>query len=376
MKNFGEVLRKLRRERDITQEQLAEYVNISPQSVSKWETGLTLPDITVIPMLANIFDVSADVLLGIDVSQKKKHIEKIVCDAGNLLFAGQFIEAEKLLRDALKDYPNSYSIMSMLVQTVSNIAYHDTTRQKALREEIIELCEKILEECTEDDAKQNAVLTLCQTYCSINENEKAMHLAEKMPNKSISRESLLRYILKGEVKYRHMQNIIAIDLSHMLEDIRNLDFDKLYDGFKAYNHDELIVLHHKIIGIIEILFEDGHYGCFNQLLNNTHLQLYYAYARKKDYETALKHLHLSAKHAILFDLIPQSTDVETEKYTCLLFRGLSQGFMKTILPKSSSQFVLDAIENENRCLLPPSKELDALKEELRKHVKHTTTLNP
>ena len=95
MKNFGETLKKLRRQKDMTQEQLAEYVNISPQSVSKWETNLTLPDITIIPILANIFDVSADVLLGIDITLKNERVEKIEKEAENYLFAGQYEEAKK-----------------------------------------------------------------------------------------------------------------------------------------------------------------------------------------------------------------------------------------------------------------------------------------
>ena len=73
--NLGETIKKLRRQKDITQEQLAEYLNISSQAVSKWETDLSLPDITLIPMLANIFDVSADVLLGIDVINRKENRE-------------------------------------------------------------------------------------------------------------------------------------------------------------------------------------------------------------------------------------------------------------------------------------------------------------
>jgi transcriptional regulator with XRE-family HTH domain len=60
--NLGEIIKKLRMQKDMTQEQLAEYLNISSQAISKWETNVSLPDITLVPVLANIFDVSADVL--------------------------------------------------------------------------------------------------------------------------------------------------------------------------------------------------------------------------------------------------------------------------------------------------------------------------
>lgn len=75
--NIGETIKKLRKQKDITQEQLAEYLNISPQAISRWEISSTLPDITLIPMLANIFDVSTDMLFGVDIDAKEKRIEAI-----------------------------------------------------------------------------------------------------------------------------------------------------------------------------------------------------------------------------------------------------------------------------------------------------------
>lgn len=58
-------IRKLRRKQGITQKELAKQLQVSFQTVSKWENGVTLPDITYLPKLADIFGVSSDVLLGI-----------------------------------------------------------------------------------------------------------------------------------------------------------------------------------------------------------------------------------------------------------------------------------------------------------------------
>ena len=65
MLKIGEKIKELRKAQNITQEKLAEYLNISYQAISKWENGLALPDITLIPSLSNFFGVSADYLLGI-----------------------------------------------------------------------------------------------------------------------------------------------------------------------------------------------------------------------------------------------------------------------------------------------------------------------
>ena len=67
---FGKTIKELRQNHAMTQERLAELLNISPQAVSRWETGAAMPDISLIPPLANLFGVTTDYLLGMDTYQK------------------------------------------------------------------------------------------------------------------------------------------------------------------------------------------------------------------------------------------------------------------------------------------------------------------
>ena len=75
MKNFGIRLKKLRNDANVTQDTLADYLNISYQAVSKWENGQSLPDITLVPAIANFFGVSSDYLLGIEIDKTNEDIE-------------------------------------------------------------------------------------------------------------------------------------------------------------------------------------------------------------------------------------------------------------------------------------------------------------
>ena len=52
--NIGTRIKELRKEHKITQDRLSEYLGISPQAVSKWENGTSMPDITVLPMLSEM----------------------------------------------------------------------------------------------------------------------------------------------------------------------------------------------------------------------------------------------------------------------------------------------------------------------------------
>ena len=62
--NLGRVLIENRRKRGITQEELAEYIGVSKAAVSKWEIGMTYPDISLLPRLASYFNISIDELMG------------------------------------------------------------------------------------------------------------------------------------------------------------------------------------------------------------------------------------------------------------------------------------------------------------------------
>lgn len=95
METFGERLQKLRKSKNMTQEDLASKVNVSPQAVSKWETDMASPDITLLSKLADIFDITIDELLGREVKKEvtiineeskkdyKKRVLRILVDSND-----------------------------------------------------------------------------------------------------------------------------------------------------------------------------------------------------------------------------------------------------------------------------------------------------
>ena len=86
MEKFEERFVRLRKENNLTQEDVANKLGISPQAVSKWENGISMPDITLLVDIANMFNVSVDTLLGKETenhevtlsnNENKKPIEKM-----------------------------------------------------------------------------------------------------------------------------------------------------------------------------------------------------------------------------------------------------------------------------------------------------------
>lgn len=72
MSKFSEILKALRLDKQLTQEQLAEILGVSPQAVSRWETAASYPDITLLPTIASYFETTVDELLGLRKTVKKQ----------------------------------------------------------------------------------------------------------------------------------------------------------------------------------------------------------------------------------------------------------------------------------------------------------------
>ncbi len=110
---LGKKIRQLRFKAQLTQEQLAERLGIGPQSVSKWETGVAMPDITTLPLLAEIFGVSIDDLFDLTAEQRLNRIENRM-DVEEELPSDIFREYEEFLKSQLTDEQNKDRAVDLL----------------------------------------------------------------------------------------------------------------------------------------------------------------------------------------------------------------------------------------------------------------------
>ena len=83
MKSIGETIASLRKQKGMTQNELAEKMNVTDKAVSKWERDLSCPDINTISKLADILDVSVEELLK---AKKKENSNTKIKDLINLIF--------------------------------------------------------------------------------------------------------------------------------------------------------------------------------------------------------------------------------------------------------------------------------------------------
>ena len=199
-----ENLKKYRVLKDLTQEDVAEYLGITPQSVSKWERGESYPDITFLPALANIFETSVDLLIGMDTIRAEETRYNIHKKAVEYQRSGDYDLAEKTYRDALLIYPNN---PGMILGLASTLALKGNT------DEAIELMERGLPLSINEKQKATVRATLCFLYLKAGREDKANRLASELPHTRESREVIQPLIQQGLAREQIDENIKMILLA-------------------------------------------------------------------------------------------------------------------------------------------------------------------
>lgn len=120
--NFGKKIKELRLQKTVTQEQLAAHLNLSPQAVSKWENGLTLPDIQLLPELSVYFGVTIDELFEMTDEKHLQRIENMVdtkrtIDKTDFEYAQNFLQGKLAQKEAM---PRCLTLLSSLYNAKSN----------------------------------------------------------------------------------------------------------------------------------------------------------------------------------------------------------------------------------------------------------------
>ena len=210
-------LKSLRQKNNKTQDDLALFLGISSQAVSKWERSEGFPDITLLPRIAGYFHVSVDELLGVDEIARQNRIEEITAEYNRIRHHVpldpdyRLDEGIELIRNALIELPGVFFFEQLLAADLSWKGKNssDTAEKTKLFEEAITLCEDILARSTEDRWRDCAKQILLVMYADLGMTEKALELAYQMPGPRCTCEYMLTYILKGEdLNYRRKLNAV------------------------------------------------------------------------------------------------------------------------------------------------------------------------
>ena len=188
---IGSRIKELRKERGMTQEQLAKSVGISSQAISKWENNIALPDITLVPILAQIFGVTIDDLFAYNRKEIQNDIEQYVQRMWEI-WEDNPEEGRKILEEGLQKYPENETLLNKLLYVINYSANPDET---------IRIANNLIDKSSDIEVKYDALRFLAYAYNAKSDTESALAVLEQIPDITFTKLSEMAFVLSGALKY-------------------------------------------------------------------------------------------------------------------------------------------------------------------------------
>ncbi len=271
---IGQIIRKLRKERNMTQEELAEQLGVTFQAVSKWENDTGLPDISQVVPLATVFNVSTDTLFGICGTSNEDETKRIIDEAYSKITSPATQDSIKncydILMEGLKKYPNNTALLSNCLEIGISLAYpendvYDKTNGEAIYKECVRQADIVIKysKATWDILRAHMIMVLLHSAYG-NFDLAELH-AEYLPIRSdMTYYSMEAYIahfkkdLKAENKFA--QNDLLLQLEALIDSMVHVAVCYYHDT--EYEYTELIL--NRCFDLIDLMCKE------EEMLPNLH----------------------------------------------------------------------------------------------------------
>ncbi len=317
--SIGENIKGLRKQKDITQEQLSEMLGVSCQSVSRWESGVCYPDMELLPAISKIFDITVDKLLGVDDIAENKKVEEYLNRFQTAINKGKIDECISIAREGVAEYPNNFVLLDKLMYALfvsgdetGNIPEWKENMEK-YDAEITALGERIMKYCPNIDIRLEATSRLAFNHCEHGRRKIGRQIYETMPSMEQCREISMWWGLEDDER-----------LSFLHEQIR-----KSYDMFQSFvwllrNCEELspmdtVSVINKVEELNNLVTDGKQYDINSWGNSRIHYDKARPYAKLGDADAVFEQLRLCAEKAIEFDNRP-----EIQEYTSLLLGTVTE----------------------------------------------------
>ncbi len=295
--NLGTKIRELRRRDGRTQENLAEFLGVSAQAVSRWESGGSYPDMEMIPSIANFFHISIDELFGYN-NEREEKIKTVLENAAGILTKQGFtmyqgslsedvLECVNMLRAASEEFPNDPKILLKLAQALHMWGWNkygakwhpsdsgiieddiDYNSQNIFWQEAVRVYEKLLKCDPSPEDRETAIRQITPLYCRMGEYEKAKELAGGQNALVVCKEVLLPLATVGEEKARYQGERIMALLSNLRFAISEAVATRPAVSSSEYGRQILL----SVIDLYETVFIDGKCGSWHWDIGHLYLTL-------------------------------------------------------------------------------------------------------
>lgn len=319
---LGENIKRLRREKGITQETLADFLGVTFQSVSKWERGESYPDITTLPEIAGFFRISVDELLGVSKAADEAELTRLLEEYDNLRWDAE--HKWKVLDKLREKYPADFRVQVRYIGKLLN-GTNDEIAENRLK--ITAMYENIQRNCTDDPTRIEA------------KNYYISFLLRMIPIKDsgVTFEQVDKIIRElPSVRYGRELNCFTYEYYHespeevhkTLEILIHCLYDVMSGWFfhqKVFPSGYQIEIQENIVKALDYIYSDGNYGLmWSAVIFSCYGIMAMQHYQKNDFENAFAKLRKAAELAVKFDSLDRFTVMHSplfegkifDKHTC------------------------------------------------------------
>ncbi len=307
MIHIGTKIKELRKKKDMTQEKLAEYLNVSFQAVSKWETGAASPDLSLIVPLARLLDVTTDELFGLEtgVDARQEELRRLWQETWG---TGDTAKRYELSKNAVAEYPGNFEFLIWLADAEVSFAIHNCEKhseeQKSYFENAIKHYEMVIADCMNTEMKNDAIYGIVMTLPDVGRREEAVTYAKMHPRA----DELLMWCLIGEEKEKCRQRLIQEGMARLV-------------GWLEFGKHDLTSIR-AAEAVVKTIISDGNYLYHNDTLMHNYIWQAMCLTREGRFDEAVDALKTSHQYAVAYmEAFCQAKD-QPVAYTCPILNRL------------------------------------------------------
>ena len=197
---IGEVIRKYRKEKQMTQEEMAKALGVTAPAVNKWENGNSLPDITLLGPIARLLGITTDTLLSYREELTDQEINQILMMIGTKIENENYDAAFRWAEKQILEYPNCDRLILLAAQSLNGFRYiYGITDQEGYERKLYDLYNRVLSS-RDTDISQNAAMALYQIYMGREEYEKAQECLDRIPKRGLNKEQMQANLYRSQGK--------------------------------------------------------------------------------------------------------------------------------------------------------------------------------
>ncbi len=231
---MGQIIRRLRKERNLTQEELAEQLGITFQAVSKWENDNGMPDISQVVPIAHVFGVSTDVLFGTFGINDTEEVWKIVNNAQALLSrpltAKSLFQEYLAIKEGLKLYPNNTILLMHCLETGIALSYpendelYDSEHAEDIYKECIRYADLVISYTKNISDVLRAHMIMVILHSAYGNFEKAWSHTEQFPYRAdFNNHVMYAYYAHWKKDYKRESQSCQYGFLHYLEGMLDIN---------------------------------------------------------------------------------------------------------------------------------------------------------